>query len=118
MTKSGRPASCSPVDPDLHAGRPESRIEPSTERELDVLGGLARRLANKEIATELGISAGTVKGYAHSVYQKLGVSGRRRAVTRAIELGRKSRHCKSSIFLSFPYPFPILSGHALRLLPG
>ncbi len=66
---------------------PATGAEPLTGRELDILDGLARRLANKEIAAELGVSSGTVKSYAHSVYKKLAVSGRRRAVARAIELG-------------------------------
>ncbi len=65
---------------------PES-TEALSDRELEVLGGIARRLSNKEIAAELGIAPGTVKRHSHSVYSKLGVSDRRRVVARAIELG-------------------------------
>ena len=62
-------------------------VEPLTERELDVLDGLARRLSNKEIAEELAISPHTIKRHTASIYGKLGVSSRRQAVSRAVEAG-------------------------------
>jgi LuxR family maltose regulon positive regulatory protein len=62
-------------------------IEPLTERELDVLGLLALRLSNKEIARELCISPMTVKRHTVNIYQKLRVDGRREAVARATALG-------------------------------
>ena len=57
-------------------------LEPLTERELEVLGGLQRRLSNKEIAEELAISPLTVKRHASNIYGKLGVASRRQAIRR------------------------------------
>ena len=62
-------------------------IEPLTNRELEVLVLLAERRTNKEIAIQLAISSGTVRQHAYNLYQKLDVSNRREAVSRAIELG-------------------------------
>jgi LuxR family maltose regulon positive regulatory protein len=62
-------------------------IEPLTNREIQVLEFLGDRLTNKEIATQLVISPGTVKGYTIHIYRKLGVSNRRQAVEKAIQLG-------------------------------
>ena len=61
--------------------------DPLTNRELQVLELLRRRMSNKEIATQLAISVGTVKGHTVHIYEKLGVKGRRQAVEQAIELG-------------------------------
>jgi ATP/maltotriose-dependent transcriptional regulator MalT len=58
-----------------------------SERELDVLEALARRLSNKEIGAELGITELTVKHHASSLYGKLGARGRRDAVRLAQGLG-------------------------------
>ena len=60
---------------------------PLTERELDVMRLLARRLTNNEIGEELFISPITVKNHIANITEKLGVSGRRAAVERAGELG-------------------------------
>jgi LuxR family transcriptional regulator, maltose regulon positive regulatory protein len=60
---------------------------PLTERELDVMHLLARRLTNNEIGEELFISPVTVKNHIANITDKLGVSGRRAAVERAGELG-------------------------------
>jgi LuxR family maltose regulon positive regulatory protein len=62
-------------------------IEPLSERELEVLALLARRLSNKEVAQELYISPMTVKRHTVNIYQKLAVQGRREAVARGVELG-------------------------------
>jgi ATP/maltotriose-dependent transcriptional regulator MalT len=60
---------------------------PLTERELDVVGLLSRRLTNNEIGEELFISPITVKNHIANISEKLGVSGRRAAVERAGKLG-------------------------------
>jgi ATP/maltotriose-dependent transcriptional regulator MalT len=61
--------------------------EPLTNRELDVLELLARRLSNKEIAVKLFIAPTTVKGHLKSIYQKLDVNKRREAVEKAKNIG-------------------------------
>lgn len=62
-------------------------IEPLTERELQILGLLAGRYSNKEIARELYIASGTVKRHTINIYQKLSVESRREAVEAARGLG-------------------------------
>jgi LuxR family maltose regulon positive regulatory protein len=65
----------------------ERLIEPLTERELEILVLLERRLSNKEIAARLVIAPGTVKSHTIHIYQKLNVKGRRQAVNQARALG-------------------------------
>ncbi|MFN2265848.1 MAG: LuxR C-terminal-related transcriptional regulator [Anaerolineales bacterium] len=60
-------------------------FEPLTYRELEVLALLAERKTNKEIAFQLNITPGTVRQHTHNLYQKLEVSNRREAVTKAQE---------------------------------
>ncbi len=73
--------------------RLESRVPASsvpgslTKRELDVLRLIATGSSNKEIADALGTAEATVKNQASSIFMKLGVRDRTRAVLRAIELG-------------------------------
>jgi LuxR family maltose regulon positive regulatory protein len=67
--------------------RPSPLVEPLSGRELEVLRLLAAGLANKEIAEELVISLGTVKNHLKSIYGKLEVDSRTRAVARGRELG-------------------------------
>jgi len=62
-------------------------IEPLTNRELEILMLLARRLSNKEIAQELVISPLTVKRHNINIYQKLNANNRREAVIAAAHLG-------------------------------
>ena len=60
---------------------------PLTERELEVLGLLAKGLANKQIAAALGISEHTVKFHVSSIYQKLNVTNRTEAVREGLRGG-------------------------------
>ena len=55
-------------------------IEPLSSRELEVLHLLQEGLTNKEIARELMIAPTTVKSHTQSIYSKLGVDNRSKAV--------------------------------------
>ena len=61
--------------------------EPLTAREIQVLELLAEGLANKAIATRLGISDQTVKFHVASISGKLGAKNRTDAVRRAVRRG-------------------------------
>jgi DNA-binding NarL/FixJ family response regulator len=56
-------------------------------RETEVLRLVAAGKSNPSIATELYVGEATVKTHLLHVFEKLGVSDRTRAVTRAMELG-------------------------------
>ena len=58
-----------------------------TPREVEVLGMVAKGMANKEIATNLGTASGTVKMHIQNILAKLGASDRTHAVTIAMERG-------------------------------
>lgn len=81
------------VRPSLPMSAPSRSAAPLVERltpqEDACLALLAAGFSNKEIATRLHISVGTVKFHLAQIYQKLGVQGRGRgaAVARARELG-------------------------------
>jgi LuxR family maltose regulon positive regulatory protein len=74
------------TDPVLRPLLPD--VEPSgllSERELAVLGQLARTGSLAEIAASLVVSTNTVKSQTRSVYRKLGVSNREDAIAVASE---------------------------------
>ncbi len=56
-------------------------------REREIIVHVAAGLVNKEIARILGISEGTVKSHRKHLYEKLGVSSRSEAISKARELG-------------------------------
>jgi DNA-binding NarL/FixJ family response regulator len=58
-----------------------------SDREVAVLRGVARGLANKDIASELRIAEGTVKNHVTSILAKLSVDDRTQAAIRAKDLG-------------------------------
>ncbi|GCE48159.1 DNA-binding NarL/FixJ family response regulator [Thermosporothrix hazakensis] len=68
-------------------GRTVAHGQKLTARELEVLQLLALGLRNKEIANRLYVSERTVNFHLANIYQKLGVSGRTEALSRAIALG-------------------------------
>lgn len=69
------------------AGANSKLVAPLTDREIKVIGLLSRRLTNKEIASQLVISTGTVKSHTIRIYQKLNVQNRREATEKALSLG-------------------------------
>jgi NarL family two-component system response regulator YdfI len=58
-----------------------------TEREREVLAGVARGERSKEIAARLGISERTIKAHLSSIYNKLGVDSRAAAIAVAAQRG-------------------------------
>ncbi len=60
---------------------------PLTDRESEVLGLVAKGLANKQIAVKLGISEHTVKFHVSSIYSKLNVTNRTEAVREGLRGG-------------------------------
>jgi DNA-binding NarL/FixJ family response regulator len=65
----------------------EDQIEHLTDREMEVLRLLVRGNRNKEIAEQLIISERTVKFHVGVIFQKLSVSNRAEAVSKAIQSG-------------------------------
>lgn len=62
-------------------------VEPLTKRESEILRLMAGGFSNKEIGDALEMSEGTVRNHASTVFGKLGVRDRTRAVLKGIELG-------------------------------
>jgi DNA-binding CsgD family transcriptional regulator len=88
----------------LEAGKAVTSQIKLTRREEEVLGGLLKSLANKEIAANLNLSERTVKFHVSSLLAKFRVRGR-------MELAREaSRHMTGAMF------FPVAV--AARETPG
>jgi DNA-binding CsgD family transcriptional regulator len=92
----GAEANAGRLDPDMvravleSAGQPAPRIErPAglTDREVEVIGLLARGLQTKQVARSLGISIKTADRHIQNAYRKAGVSTRAGAAMFAIEHG-------------------------------
>ncbi len=62
-------------------------VESLSERELDILRLLSQGATNKEIASRLIITVGTVKNHVTNILAKLGVRDRTQAAIKAKELG-------------------------------
>jgi LuxR family maltose regulon positive regulatory protein len=72
--------------PDLPLSGPDALRDPLTNREMEILNLLTKRLRNKEIGDRLNISPETVRRHTANIYQKLNVHDRRQAVERAVSL--------------------------------
>lgn len=74
-----------PAPPDLAETSPPvyPLLDPLSERELEVLQGIAAGLKNQEIADQLTVSLSTVKTHINNIYSKLGVTNRVQALARA-----------------------------------
>ena len=76
------------IPPDVAQQIAEHSAEDAlSERELDVLRGVARGRSNKIIAEELAISEHTVKNHLKSILSKLNADDRTHAVTIALKRG-------------------------------
>jgi predicted ATPase/DNA-binding CsgD family transcriptional regulator len=60
--------------------------DPLSERELEILTLIAAGRSNRQIADQLFLTVGTVKGYITQLYSKLGVESRTQALVRARQL--------------------------------
>lgn len=70
------------------ASSPQTQMSgPLSPRETEVLSQIARGKSNAEAGASLFISEATVKTHLVRIFDKLGVSDRTAAVTRALELG-------------------------------
>lgn len=58
-----------------------------TKKQQEILHMLAEGYSNKEIATKLGVTIGTIKSHIHHIFSKLSVGSRTKALIRAQELG-------------------------------
>ena len=82
-------ASCAPSNPAAPHAALASKLG-LTAREAEVLELVCQGRSRSYIADELGLSPNTVKGYAHSLYQKAGVDNKQSL----IDLVRKSEDAK------------------------
>ena len=60
----------------MSASKKTERSKALSPRESEVALLIGRGLSNKEVARELGLSAGTVKCHVHNILQKLGETRR------------------------------------------
>ena len=72
---------------DPEAGLPDERFTALTQREAEILEGVARGLDNSQIAADLSLSEKTVRNHVTSVFDKLNVNSRARAIVLARKAG-------------------------------
>ncbi|MFF2157232.1 LuxR C-terminal-related transcriptional regulator [Paenibacillus chitinolyticus] len=72
-----------------------NRLEPLSQREIEVLELIAKGLSNREIAEKLFLALDTVKGHNRRIFEKLHVKRRTEAIARAREL---------NLFMNTPKP--------------
>jgi ATP/maltotriose-dependent transcriptional regulator MalT len=70
----------------LENGMKNHLFEPLSQREIEVLGLIAKGLSNREIGEKLFLALDTVKGHNRRIFEKLQVQRRTEAIARASEL--------------------------------
>jgi two-component system nitrate/nitrite response regulator NarL len=90
------------------AQRRDGPLEVLTPRERDVLMCLARGRGPAQIATELGVSAHTVRTHTNKIFAKLGVHSRLEAVAIAREALRRGPTPASNVPIAIPAHEPLL----------
>lgn len=86
-TARGEPVLSAPVTARLLTELRRPPAEALSEREIEVLGLVAKGLTNRAVGRKLAISEATVKTHLVHLYAKLGVSDRTSAVTVGFERG-------------------------------
>ena len=81
------------VDPEIaertrQAERKAASAPPLTRRERELIELVRQGLRNRDIASELGVTEGTVKVYLHAIFDKFDVANRTELALRAAELIR------------------------------
>jgi DNA-binding NarL/FixJ family response regulator len=71
---------------------PEERLPDLSQRELDVVRGLATGMSIKDLASELGLTVHTGRSYVKALRHKLGASNQLDAVLKARERGLLDEH--------------------------
>jgi len=71
----------------VSSGIQDQPVDKLTDRELEVLGLVAKGFTNKAIGVQLGISDRTVQGHLAHIFSKLHSGSRTEAVMRAVSLG-------------------------------
>ena len=71
----------------LASGVKESQVSLLTLRQIEVLSRVCQGKANKQIATELGLSEKTVKAHVTAIFKVLGVANRTQAALAARSVG-------------------------------
>jgi NarL family two-component system response regulator YdfI len=88
LAQAGPPSAPAKPETALRSQNAREGLPELSDREQEVLEGIALGERSKEIAARLGITERTVKAHLASIYNKLGVSGGRiEALNRARELG-------------------------------
>lgn len=64
------------LDLSMNGGQRSEPFADLTSRERSIVALVAQGLRNREVASELGMTEGSVKVYLHRVYEKLGVGNR------------------------------------------
>lgn len=79
------------IDPELRQRVKELELSkgtrrPLSPREKELIALVREGLRNREIATRLGVTEGTVKVYLHALYEKLGIANRTELAMKAEDL--------------------------------
>lgn len=79
------------IDPEIAdrtrlAKEKASKVPSLTPRERELIELVRQGLRNRDIATQLGVTEGTVKVYLHAIFDKVGVDNRTELAMRAGEL--------------------------------